>query len=200
MYPKALLQLINYFKKLPGVGSKTAERFAFEMIEFEENELTDFGLLLKDLKKNILKCKTCSCLIESDYCSFCDDTKRDTNKLCIVSSFKDVLQLESTKSFNGLYHIIEHLISPVDGKDIDSLNIETIKKRILQFNIKEVIIALDSTLEGDATSLYLKDELKNYDTIISRLAFGLPMGTSLDFIDKTTLMQAFVDRKSFQQS
>jgi len=197
MYPKDLLKLIHYLKKLSGVGSKTAERFAFELIKWKECDISDLSNILKDIKNNIVYCPSCGCLIADDSCKFCDLNYRDSNKLCIVSSFKDVFLIENTKSYKGLYHIIDTLISPIFGKEIDLENLNRLKKRIADLNIKEVIIALDSTLEGDATSLYLKDELNNFNINISRLAFGLPIGTSLDYIDGGTLTQALVGRQNF---
>jgi len=197
MYPKDLLKLIYYLKKLSGVGSKTAQRFAFEMIKFSDFELNDLANLFKDLKKNVVHCDTCGCLIADESCKFCDISLRDSKKICIVSSFKDVFLLEKTKTYNGFYHILETLISPIDGKEIDEKNILKLKKRIEKYSINEIIIALDSTIEGDATSLYIKEELLDYKVNVSRLAFGLPMGTSLDYIDGTTLSQAFVGRQSF---
>lgn len=197
MFPQDLLKLINFLKKLPGVGYKSAQRFAFELIKWNEKDLIDLSSTLQDIKKNIIPCKTCGCLISDNYCPYCDIDLRDPSKLCILSSFKDVFLIENTKSFKGLYHIINCLISPIDGSEIDIENIENLKKRITSNNIKEVIIALDSTIEGDVTSLYIKDELKGLNITISRLAFGLPIGSSLDFIDSGTLTQALVDRRSF---
>ena len=144
-----------------------------------------------------MHCNACGCLIAKDYCKFCDSNLRDSKKICIVSSFKEVFLLEKTKTYNGFYHILETLISPIEGKEIDEENIIRLKKRIEKFPINEVIIALDSTIEGDATSLYIKEELLDYKVNVSRLAFGLPIGTSLDYIDSTTLSQAFVGRQSF---
>lgn len=197
MYPKDLIKLITYFKKLSGVGSKTAQRFSFELIKWKEYELNDLAETLKNLKKNIRPCVDCGCLISEEICYFCNSNLRDKTKICIVSSFKDVCLIESTKSFNGLYHIIDSLISPIDGKEIDSQNLEKLKKRIETCKIKEVIIALDSTIEGDATSLFLKEELSHFTINISRLAFGLPMGTSLDYIDGGTLTQALIGRQIY---
>ncbi|EKE20994.1 MAG: recombination protein RecR [uncultured bacterium] len=197
MYPKDLLKLIGYLKKLSGVGSKTAQRFAFELIKWKDHELKDLSDILKDLKKNIVHCKTCGCLISDEECFYCSSPFRDKSKICIVSGFREAFFIENTKSYNGLYHVIENLISPIDGKEIDTENIQRLKKRITSNNIKEVIIALDSTIEGDTTSLFLKEELKDFQINISRLAFGLPMGTSLDYIDGGTLTQALMGRQTY---
>ena len=169
MYPKDLLKLMHYLKKLSGVGSKTAERFAFELLQWEDFELDDVGNLFKTLKKTILHCDTCGCLIAQESCKFCDSSLRDSKKMCIVSSFRDVFLLEKTKTYNGFYHILETLLSPIDGKEIDEENIFRLKKRIEKYKISEVIIALDSTIEGDATSLYIKEELLDYKIDVSRL-------------------------------
>ncbi|MFA6502277.1 MAG: recombination mediator RecR, partial [Parachlamydiales bacterium] len=171
MYPKELFKLISFLRKLSGVGSKTAERFAFELIKWKNSDLFELSNLFKDLKNNIVYCETCGCLMNDDSCHLCNADYRDTNKLCIVSSFKDVYLIENTKSYKGLYHIIDTLISPIQGKEIDLENIKRLKDRLSANNTKEVIIALDSTVEGDATSLYLKEELNNFNVNISRLAF-----------------------------
>jgi len=196
MYPKNFINLVNFLKKLPGVGSKTAERFGFQMLRWSDEDLNNFGSIVKNLKKTIKKCSNCSSLIEES-CCFCSDEGRNKSQLCILSSFKDLVLLEGTNIYKGLYHIIDHLISPIEGFDVDGVDIPKIKKRIKDLNIKELIIALDSTVEGDATSLYIKEELKDTEVVVSRLAFGLPIGTSLDYIDGGTLMQALIGRKSF---
>lgn len=197
MYPKDLIKLIAYLRKLSGVGAKTAQRYAFELLKWNDQELNDLSVTLRDLKRNIKQCPTCGCLISDENCYFCNVEQRDISKICIVSGFKDVCLIESTKSYSGLYHIIDSLISPIDGKEIEIEKIENLKKRITTHRIKEVIIALDSTIEGDATSLFLKEELKSFNINISRLAFGLPMGTSLDYIDGGTLTQALVGRQLY---
>ncbi|NGX55984.1 MAG: Recombination protein RecR [Candidatus Anoxychlamydiales bacterium] len=194
MYPKDLIKLISYLKKLPGVGSKTAERFSFEMIKWGDSELKDLGDLLKEFKNKIFTCQTCGCLKSNNDCMFCDKNMRDESLLCIVSSFRDIYLLEATNSFKGLYHVLDHLYSPIDDQDLDLTNL---KNRIINSEIQEVIIALDSTIEGDATSLYIKEELKNFNVKISRLAFGMPMGSSLEYVDEGTLTQAFIGRQKY---
>ncbi|OGN65347.1 MAG: recombination protein RecR [Chlamydiae bacterium RIFCSPLOWO2_01_FULL_28_7] len=197
MYPKAFLQLISFFKKLPGVGTKTAERFVFEILNFKNEDINNFGDILKNIKEKILTCKKCNCLIESNFCSFCDSISRDTNKMCILSNFKDVVLIEKTGVYKGLYHILKNLISPLNGHDFESIDLKGLKERVVKNKIEEIILGLDSTLEGDTTALFIKENLKEFNIKISRFAFGLPMGTSLDFIDKTTLLQALIDRKPF---
>jgi recombination protein RecR len=194
MYPKDLIKLISYLKKLPGVGSKTAERFAFEMIKWEDEEIKNLANLLADFKNKIFKCDVCGCLKSDNNCIYCDQDLRDISKICITASIRDIYFLESTNTYKGLYHVLDNLFSPIDDKEI---NLENLKKRAADSNIKEVIIALDSTIEGDATSLYIKEELKNLNLNISRLAFGMPIGSSLEYVDEGTLTKAFTGRQKY---
>lgn len=196
-YPAHLTTLISYLKKFPGVGSKTAERFAFHLLDWKDAELQDLSSLLSELKKNILSCQICHCLMEETECPFCNLQKRDGSQLCVVSSAKDVYAIEDTKVYKGLYHVTGGLISPIDGRFPEHLKIDEIKQRIHSLQIKDVLLALDSTLEGDATSLFLKDELQCADVSVTRLAMGVPVGSSLDYIDGGTLARALLGRQNF---
>jgi recombination protein RecR len=194
-FPKNLQQLINHLKKLPGVGSKTAERFGFELLKWKENELTDLATLLSELRSKILSCTTCGCLTQEGVCSFCDSTSRDKSSLCILSSPRDAYAIEETKSFKGHYHVIEHLLSPLDGRYVSTLKVERIVDRITNLGTKEVILAFDSTIEGDATALYLKQQLAPLGVSVTRLAFGLPVGSNLEYVDSGTLSRALQGRQ-----
>jgi len=194
-YPPSLLFLIAYLKKLPGVGTKTAERFAFQLLNWPEHQLQDLAELIHKIKKKICQCPECNCLMEGSACLFCDETQRDTSIICIISSPKDVFNIEETRSYRGLYHVLGGLLSPLEGTTPEHLYVESLKKRIQSKKIKEVVIALDSTLEGEATALYLKEALQGVN--ISRLAFGLPIGSSLDFVDGGTLTRALLGRHNF---
>ncbi len=195
-YPKDLLSLIAFFKKFPGVGSKTAERLTFQLLLWNEKELEQFSQLLSRLKQTIQHCPECGCIMEDALCSFCNQKSRSSHLLCIIASPKDAFSIESTKSYSGLYHVIKYLLSPIEGRL--NLHLDLLDSRIEKLATQEVIIALDSTLEGDTTALYLKDHLKKYPQIkVSRLAFGLPVGSSLDYIDDTTLCRALSGRQSF---
>ena len=193
-YPKPLLTLIQYLKKLPGVGTKTAERFAFHLLNWSDDELKNFSDNLGRLKEKIGSCDQCGALKES-LCAFCEDKGRDQKTLCIVSSPRDIFLIEETRSFQGIYHVLPHLLSPIEGKNPEDLKIEKIKARLGKYLTEEVIIALDSTLEGDATALYLKKMLDNWGVKTTRLAFGLPVGSSLEFTDEGTLARAFMGRQ-----
>lgn len=196
-YPSELLSLISHLKKLPGVGRKTAERFAFYLLDWPEDEIKKFAMQLDTLKEKIYPCSTCGCLKDSEHCSLCDVHLRDSSILCLVSSPRDVYAIEETKVFKGLYHVIGGLLSPLEGRSIEKLHLEKLEKRLLELAIHEVIIAFDSTLEGDATALFLKQKLDKLGIRATRLAFGLPMGSSLDFVDYGTLEKAFTGRQHF---
>lgn len=196
-YPKDLLTLIAHLKKLPGVGKKTAERFAFHLLDWEGKELHEFAEGLATLKERVQTCAECGCLLDGIKCLFCDHEKRDNSLLCIIASPRDVYAIEDTGTFRGMYHVLGNLLSPLDGKTPECLNLPHLEKRVEVLGVKEVILALDSTLEGDATSLYLKEQFEKKELIVSRLALGLPLGSSLDFVDEGTLSQAFSGRQKF---
>ena len=193
-FPEDLLSLIAYLKKLPGVGTRTAERFAFELLEWDKTALNSFSNSLQDLKEKIPPCTTCGCLTNQGSCSFCEGRKTDS--LCILASARDAYAIEETGNYRGLYHVIEHLLSPLDGRHTNALRLDRIEDRIKEHSIKEVIIAFDSTLEGDTTALYLKNTLAHLNLSISRLAFGLPVGSSLEYIDGGTLARALQGRQT----
>jgi recombination protein RecR len=192
-YPDHLLKLIAVFKKLPGVGSKSAERFAFHLLEWPEEKLNEMSLTIGNLKKNLKNCAECGCIIENG-CPFCQNEKRDREVVCVVASHKDVFLIEQTHEFRGVYHVLGGVLSPLQGRSCPPQAIEKLKRRIQDLGIKEMILALDATLEGDATALYLKKELELLNVAASRLALGLPMGSSLDFIDGGTLARALAGR------
>lgn len=194
-YPEDLQILIAYLKKLPGVGARTAERFAFELLAWPQDELTRFAEQAATIQEKIPPCPVCGCLTQTGICSFCSSPSRDATSLCILASARDVYAIEQTKTFSGLYHIVEHLLSPLDGRHASELNVERIEQRILQNGVREVVIAFDSTLEGDATALYLKERLQPLKIKITRLAFGMPVGSSLDHIDGGTLSRALSGRQ-----
>jgi recombination protein RecR len=196
-YPSALIQLIAFFKKLPGVGTKTAERFAFQVLDWQEHELHAFSSLLLEIKKKITPCQECHCLTDSAQCAFCDPNRRDPSQLCIIASPRDAYSIDETGSYRGYYHVLGGLLSPIQGRTPAMLNLDNLKKRITNLQVKEIIIALDSTLEGDTTSLFLKEQLQEWGLPVSRLAFGIPIGSSLDFVDGGTLARAISGRQSF---
>lgn len=193
-YPEHLLKLITVLKKLPGIGNKSAERFAFHLIDWPEEKHLEMAQTIQDIKKKLKCCPECGSLSEEPPCLFCDTKKRDPTILCVVGSPKDVFLIEETHEYKGLYHVLGALLSPIHGV---VPNLDKIKERVKSLGVQEVIIALDSTLEGDATALYLKKELSSLAITTSRLALGLPVGSSLDFIDGGTLARAFSGRRTY---
>jgi recombination protein RecR len=193
-YPESLQKIILLLRKLPGVGKKTAERYAFQMISWKKEDQELFASLVAGLKKNLTICSECGAIYEGNHCFFCNTTHRDPLLLCIVSSPKDIFSLENTRLYNGLYHVMPGLISPIDGIGPEELHLEHLKNRIQKHAIREVILALDSTIEGDATSLYLKKEIESLGVFVSRLGLGMPMGSSLEYVDEGTLSRAFSSR------
>lgn len=196
-FPEALKKLILHLKKLPGVGTKTAERFAFSLLERKTQELQDLSEAIKNFKDEIKQCQSCGCLKSENLCAFCNGPARNTDLLCIISSPREAFSIEETKTYQGNYYVLPHLISPIDGKGLEDINIDKLHTRVKQLQCKEVIIALDSTLEGDTTALYLKKELETWGLSVSRIAFGLPVGSSLEQIDGYTLAKALTGRGSF---
>ena len=196
-YPFELTQLIAYLKKWPGVGTKTAERFAFQTLSWQDSDLQSLALLLSQLKEKVTHCPECHCLKDQNPCPFCHSDRRNRSQLCIIASARDVYAVEETGIYNGLYHVLGGLLSPMDGKTPEHLHLDQLKNRITTLQIQEIIIALDSTLEGDTTSLFLKEQIQGWGLTVSRLAFGLPMGSSLDFVDGGTLARALTGRQAF---
>ena len=195
IYPEPLKLLIEYFRKLPGVGEKTAERYALALLNFTEEDLKDFSDVLKDVKGNLKVCSICGHLTEEDTCSVCNDTSRNHNLICVVEDYKSVFMFEKTGKYNGVYHVLNGLISPIDGVNPDDLNIKSLINRCKDLKNGELIVALKPTIEGDTTTLYIKKILEKYDVKITRLSNGIPMGADIDYIDILTLERALYDRK-----
>lgn len=196
-HPSSLIKLIQMLKKLPGVGNKSAERFAFHLLEWHPQHLDELAFTIQDIKEKLRNCSECGCLIEQVSCSICEEVMREQHTVCVVASCKDVFTIEQTHEYKGLYHVLGGVLSPMEGKTADKLSIGKLKTRISKLSIREVIIALDSTLEGDTTALFLKQQLAECQVNVLRLAFGLPMGSSLDYVDGGTLARALKGRLTF---
>lgn len=196
-YPSHLLKVIDSLRRLPGVGTKSAERFAFQMLTWDPYQLEEMSQVIREIKEKIHQCAECGCLCEENQCTFCKEGRETQKTLCIIASPRDAFAIETTGEFRGLYHVLGSLLSPMEGIGPEKLNLPHLKNRIANHKIQELVIALDSTLEGDATALYLKQELEIMGLNISRLAFGLPMGSSLDYVDGGTLARAFSGRARF---
>lgn len=190
-YPDHLERLMQSFRRLPGVGSKSAERFCFELLRWPASKLKEFTALIEELPHKLTCCGCCGALVQETDCSFCE---RTSQQICLVASPKELFLIEGTGQFHGHYHVLGGLLSPLSGRD--NLSLEPLRKRIQDLDIKELIIAFDSTIEGDATAYYIKEQLKHLPLTISRLAFGMPVGSLLELADGSSLAQAMAYRRS----
>lgn len=196
-FPTPLQQLVTQLKRLPGVGDRTAERYAFSLLEWEQSDLLSLGQLVNEIKNKLPICNDCGCFLHESSCRFCSSPRRNRERLCVLASPKDAYVMEATGEYDGLYHVLGGVMSPMRDRGPESLRIQPLIQRLEALSTKEVILALDSTLEGDATSLYIKQLLEGLDIEVSRLAFGLPIGSSLDYVDGGTLARAFSGRRAF---
>lgn len=190
-----ITKLIESLRRLPGIGLKSAERMAYQILDMKEEYITQFIDAMDGVKTRIGKCPICGSYTEDDICPFCSDVERDSTTLVVVSYFKDALAFEKLKSYHGLYHILNGSLSPVKGIGINDINFLSLINRIKEGEIKEVILATNPTIEGETTALYIEKMLEQYNITISRLAYGLPMGAQLDYADELTLTRAFEGRK-----
>lgn len=198
MYPESLKNLIESFKMLPGIGEKTAERMAFFILDTDVENVEFFSESLMDVKNKIKKCTICNNFTDQEICPICANKNRNSDVLCIVEDSKKVIMFEKTAVFNGYYHIIDNLISPLDGINPEDIGLEKLLKRIKNENFKEVIIAVRPSIEGETTSLYIKRILDGMNIKVTRIASGIPIGADMDYVDPLTLERAMVDRKELE--
>lgn len=194
MYPKKFEALVDNLRKLPGVGAKTAERYAFEILDWPQERLDEFIESFVAIKDGIKICEVCGNLAEDDKCLVCSDYTRDAGIICVVQSPRDVIAMEKTREYAGVYHVLNGVISTSKGILPEDINIPSLLKRINE-NTKEIIIATNPTVEGETTALYLSKLLEKYDINVTRIAHGLPMGGHLDYADELTLIKAMEGRK-----
>lgn len=194
MYPKILLNLIEELKKLPGVGAKTAERYAFEIINRDHQDIEAFANALMKIKDGLKTCTICGNITEDNLCDICKDKYRDKSVICVVSYPKDIIAMEKTGEFHGVYHVLNGVISTFKGILPEDINIETLIQRVDE-HVSEVIIATNPTIEGETTALYIAKKLQLKEANVTRLASGLPMGGHLDYADEMTLIKAMEGRK-----
>lgn len=197
MYPKALSELIDSFKILPGVGEKTAERFALHLISSDVSATEKFAKSMINAKEMIKECKNCHFIADDEECTICKSSNRDRNTICVVQSIRDVVILEKIGVFNGLYHVLGGVISPMDGVDVDDINISSLVNRLKIEEVKEVIIATSPTINGELTASYLSKIINKFNVKVSRIAHGLPVGSDLEYADELTLFKALEGRREF---
>lgn len=194
-YPTTIQNLIECFQKLPGIGEKTAERLALSTLNFEQETIDVFSESLKNTKTKIKKCSRCNNLAEDDLCEICKDDSRDAKLLCVVESPKNIMLFEKLGTFHGYYHVIDGLISPLDGINPEDIHIPEMINRIKEENIEEVILALKPSVEGETTSLYISKILDKSNILVSKIAHGVPLGADMDYVDSLTLELALENRK-----
>lgn len=195
IYPEKLEKLIEFYKKLPGIGEKSAERLALATLDIKEEELVDFADNIKIAKKHLHSCSICGHLTDQEICSICSDDGREKNLICVIEDYKSVFSFEKVGNYRGVYHVLNGLISPMENVSAEDINLSSLVKRIEKLENPEIILALKSSIEGETTTLYIKKIFENKNVVISRLSYGLPMGAEIDYIDTITLDRALSDRK-----
>lgn len=193
-YPKSFQNLIDSFKLLPGVGEKTAERYAFTMLALDEVKINDFCQSVRDIKENLTTCPICGCLSEKNKCSICGDALRTKDTICVVENQKNVFIFEKLGVFKTKYHVLGGLISPIEGINPEDLTISNLISRIKKEQISEIILALRPGIEGNTTSLYIRKLLENMDVKVTQIAQGVPIGADMEYLDNLTLEMALENR------
>ena len=195
MYTKPLASLIECFQKLPGVGPKSAQRLALHLLKMPQSEVERFANALLDAKRTIRHCEVCFNMSEHSPCEICSSTKRDKSTICVVSETKDLIAIEKTNEYHGVYHVLQGLISPMDGIGAEDIRIKELLSRAACADVKEVILAIAPSIEGETTSLYINKLLSTFGVKVTRIAFGLPVGADLEYADEITLIRAMEGRR-----
>lgn len=195
MYPNSIKNIIECFKDLPGIGEKTAERLAFSLINFDKEKLTSFSNAICDVRDKLTYCDICGNITENEICDICADKERKSSIIFVVEKAKDISLFEKINIFNGKYHVLGGLISPLEGIGPEDINIDKLLSRIDKEEIEELILALKPSIEGETTMQYIKKVLENKNIKVTRIATGIPIGTDIEYIDSMTLEFAFEGRK-----
>lgn len=198
MYPDSLKNLIESFRFLPGIGEKTAERLAFSILELPEEKVELFADCVLSAKNKIHPCKICNNLTEQEICSVCSNKLRNQEMLCVVEDPKIVILFEKLGTYQGVYHVLNGLISPMDGINPEDIGLDQLIIRVKNHSFQEIILAFKPSIEGETTSLYIKKILDGLDIKISKIASGIPMGADMEYIDAMTLERALTDRKNIE--
>lgn len=194
-YPETIENLKECYNRFPGIGPKTAERLALSTLKLDDKVIDLFSKSLKDSKTKIKKCSKCNNLTEEELCEICKDKNRNSNIICVVEDPKNIIEIEKTNIFDGYYFVIDGLISPIDGINPNDININQLIKRIQDENIKEIIMAVKPSIEGETTALYISKKLEKTNVIVSKIAYGIPLGAEIDYVDSLTLEMALENRK-----
>jgi recombination protein RecR len=200
-FPSRLLEdAVNQMASLPGIGKKTALRLVLHLLKRESHEVKQFANAFTTLHSDIKYCQSCNNVSDSEICEICSDTRRDAETICVVEDIRDVMALENTQQYRGLYHVLGGIISPMDGIGPSDLEIDSLVNRVAQGNIKEIIMALSATMEGDTTNFYLFRKLKDFPIKVSTLARGVAVGDELEYADEVTLGRSILHRTPFEQT
>lgn len=200
-YPSVLLEnAVNEFAKLPGIGRKTALRLVLHLIRQDDSQVGDFARAVITLKQEIKYCTCCHNISDSEVCSICSDRSRDASTICVVENIREVMAIENTTQFKGLYHVLGGIISPIDGIGPSDLQIVSLEERVKQGEVKEVILALSATMEGDTTNFYIFRKLQPYDVRVSIIARGVSVGDEIEYADEVTLGRSILNRTPFDES
>lgn len=194
-YPEPITKLMDSFSKLPGIGPKTASRLAFFVLDMKEDDVLDFAQALIKAKRDLGFCSVCGHITDTDPCYICEDKTRDRNLICVVETPQDVIAMEKMRDFGGLYHVLHGTISPMDGIGPEDINVPQLLKRLQNDEVKEVILATNPNVEGEATSMYISRLIKPSGISVTRIAHGLPMGGDLEYADEVTLSKAMEGRR-----
>ncbi len=197
-YTKPLAKLIDEFSKMPGIGPKTAQRLAFYILKNSNEEVSNLARVIIDAKQKIQYCSICGNITDQEICEICRNVNRDKSIICVVEKVKDLIALENTGEFKGVYHVLEGAISPLDGIEPGNLKINNLLKRLKSEEIKEVIIATNPNIEGEVTASYIAQLIEPLEIKITRIAYGVPIGSSLEFADEVTLAQALISRQKIK--
>ncbi len=199
-YPSRLLEnAVNEFASLPGIGRKTAFRLVMNLLKRDSGEVRRFGESIIRLHEEIHYCKFCHNISDSEICGICSDEKRDRSVLCVVENIQDVMAIENTRQFRGLYHVLGGIISPIEGIGPTDLKTDSLENKVKEGNVREVILALSTTMEGDTTNFYLFKRLSRYNILLTTLARGVAVGDELEYTDEVTLGRAINNRNPYQQ-
>lgn len=194
-YPAPIAKLIHSFSMLPGIGAKSASRFAFHVLEMKEADVMEFAQNLINVKRDLTYCSICGNITDSDPCLICSDPTRDKSQILVVEDAKDIISMERMQEYKGLYHVLHGVLSPMEGKGPEDINIAQLIKRLQDEIVKEVIIATNATAEGEATAMYLARLIKPSGIKVTRLAHGLAVGSDIEYADEMTLYRAIEGRR-----
>ncbi len=194
-FPAPLERLTEQFARLPGIGTKTAQRLAFHVMNRSEEEAQEFADAILAAKQTIKTCPVCQNMTDKDICPICDDSRRDRSIICVVAEPKDVIAMERAREFQGVYHVLHGVISPLNHVGPDDIRVRELLKRVSEGDVREIIMATNPDTEGEATAMYLSRLLRPLDVRVTRLAYGIPMGSQLEYADDVTLLRALQGRR-----